>query len=484
MRCRSAIMSPIVFQRHGVVAPAGRSAAVVRSPRFRGIRCLNAVPIVAAVLLVAMLALISFAAASAANLAVASPRVDLLTVDGAIDPIEAQYVTRGLAQATHDGASVVLLDLNTPGGLDSAMRQITGQMLTSPVPVVVYVTPDGARAGSAGVFLMMAADVGAMAPGTNVGAAHPVGTSGDLQGDERTKVTNDAAAYIRMLATTRQHNANWAESAVRQSVALTAEEAKQQDVVNLIASNRADLLSQLQGRSVSRGGKTLTLQTRDAVISPIEMTPAEQLLHAIDDPNVAYLLLSIGGWALLAELFHPGSLVPGVVGVLCLALGLTALQSLPMNWTGLVLIVVALGLFVVDVKAASHGVLTGAGLVTFIVGSLMLFSPVPMVTPDTFAVEVSPLLVTGIGAVLAAFFGFVVRSTMRARHQPAMAIGAPTAGVLGIATTTLSPTGTVRIKGESWNAITTGETIEAGNPVLVVARKGLQLIVRGSPKGG
>src|SRR5579885_514510 len=274
--------------------------------------------------------------------ATASPLIDLLTVDGAIDPIVGQYVSRGLDQAAHDGASLVLLELNTPGGLDSAMRQITGQMLTSPVPIVVYVTPNGARAGSAGVFLMMAADVAAMAPGTNVGAAHPVGSSGNLQGDERDKVTNDAAAYIRMLATTRHHNADWAEQAVRQSVALTADEAKQQGVIDLIASSRADLLNQLQGRSVSRGGQAIPLQTKDAVISPIAMTLAEQLLHAIDDPNVAYLLLTIGSWALLAELFHPGSVVPGVVGLLCLALALTALQSLPLNGTGLALMVVAL----------------------------------------------------------------------------------------------------------------------------------------------
>ncbi len=416
--------------------------------------------------------------------ATASPLIDLLTVDGAIDPIVGQYVSRGLDQAAHDGASLVLLELNTPGGLDSAMRQITGQMLTSPVPIVVYVTPNGARAGSAGVFLMMAADVAAMAPGTNVGAAHPVGSSGNLQGDERDKVTNDAAAYIRMLATTRHHNADWAEQAVRQSVALTADEAKQQGVIDLIASSRADLLNQLQGRSVSRGGQAIPLQTKDAVISPIAMTLAEQLLHAIDDPNVAYLLLTIGSWALLAELFHPGSVVPGVVGLLCLALALTALQSLPLNGTGLALIVVALGLFVVDLKAPSHGVLTVAGLVTFVVGSLMLFSPVPLYTPDQLTLEVSPVLVGGIGIVLVAFFAFAMRRALTARRQPALAIGAPRPGALGVATTSLAPSGTVRVQGESWSATTSGETILAGDPVLVVARKGVHLIVRGSPKGG
>lgn len=483
MRCRSVNRSPMISAVPRDVTSVGQVATIRRSrPARAGSRLKGTFVVVAAAVL--LVAIASFAVSTAVNAAVASTHVDLLTVDGAIDPIEAQYVTRGLAQAAHDGASIVLLELNTPGGLDSAMRQITGQMLTSPVPVVVYVTPNGARAGSAGVFLMMAADVSAMAPGTNIGAAHPVGTTGDLQGDERTKVTNDAAAYIRMLATTRRHNANWAESAVRQSVALTADEAKQQDVVDLIASSRADLLAQLQDRTITRGGKTLTLQTRDAVVSPIAMTPAEQLLHAIDDPNVAYLLLSIGGWALLAELFHPGSVLPGVVGILCLALGLTALQSLPLNWTGLTLMVVALALFVVDLKAPSHGVLTAAGLVTFIVGSLMLFSPVPVYTPSSFAVEVSPLLVVGIGILLAAFFGIAVRATLKARHQPPMAIGAPVPGVLGVATTPLSPTGTVRIHGESWSATTTGETIAAGNPVLVVARKGLQLVVRGSPKGG
>lgn len=379
--------------------------------------------------------------------------------------------------------------MNTPGGLDSAMRQITGAMLTSPVPIVVYVTPAGARAGSAGVFITMAADVAAMAPGTNIGAAHPVGlgdTSSNLPSDERDKVTNDAAAYMRMLATARHHNATWAEEAVRQSVALTADEALAQHVIDLISSDRVKLLDAVDGRPYIRDGQTMYFQTRAATVTPIEMTLPEQMLHLIDDPNVAYLLLSIGAWALLAELFHPGSILPGVVGVLCLALALTALQSLPMNWTGVALIVIALALFVVDLKATSHGILTAAGLATFVVGSLMLFSPMPLALPgpSSLALEVSPLLVAAIGTGLTVFFAFAVRAVLRARHRPAMAIGPIAIGATGLAVTDLAPTGSVRVHGADWSADSEDGPIRRGDPVQVVARKGLRLVVRhAAPKG-
>ncbi len=418
-----------------------------------------------------------------------SPNVYLLTVGGAIDPITAQYVARGLQMAARDQARAVLIEMDTPGGLDSAMRQITGAMLTSPVPVIVYVTPAGARAGSAGVFITMAADVAAMAPGTNIGAAHPVGlgdTSSNLPSDERDKVTNDAAAYMRMLATTRHHNATWAEEAVRQSVALTADEALAQKVIDLISPNRAALLDAADGHPYTRHGQTLHVQTRGAAVTPVEMTFPEQLLHLIDDPNVAYLLLSIGGWALLAELFHPGSILPGVVGILCLALALTALQSLPMNWTGVALIVIALALFVVDLKATSHGILTAAGLATFIVGSLMLFSPMPLALPgpSSLALEVSPLLIAAIGVGLTAFFAFAVRAGLRARHRPAMAIGPVTIGAVGLALTDLAPSGAVRVHGADWNAESEDGTIHQGDPVQVIARKGLRLVVRRATEKG
>jgi len=411
------------------------------------------------------------------------PVVDLITINGAIDPMNAQYVTRALQRAAGDHAQAALVEMNTPGGLDSSMREITGAMLTSPVPIVLYVTPAGARAGSAGVFIMMAADVAAMAPGTNVGAAHPVsgdGSGTNLPNDERTKVTNDAAAYMRTLATTRDHNAVWAEEAVRQSVALAADEALQQKVINLISPDRATLLSQVDGMAYTRDGKTFQLQTRGAVVDPIAMTVPEQLLHLLDDPNISYLLLSIGGWALLAELFHPGSVIPGVVGVVCLALALTAFESLPLNWTGVGLIVIALALFVVDLHAPSHGVLTAGGLVTFVFGSLMLFSPVdlPVVTASPFALGVNPLLVFGIGIGLTAFFAVAVRATLLARHRPAMAIGSAVIGATGLAVTDLAPSGSVRIQGTEWKADAEGKAIRQGDPVQITSRTGLRLVVR------
>jgi membrane-bound serine protease (ClpP class) len=417
------------------------------------------------------------------------PRVDLLAVNDAIDPINAQYVQRGLKQAAGDGAGIALVELNTPGGLDSAMRQITSAMLTSPVPVVVYVTPSGARAGSAGVFIVMAADVAAMAPGTNVGAAHPVDGSGDnLSSDERDKVTNDAAAYIRTLATTRHHNAEWADQAVRQSVSLSADEALKLKVVDLIAPDRSALLSALDGRTVDRGGAPVQLHTRDAVVVPIEMTIPEQLLHLIDDPNIAYLLLTLGFWALIAELFHPGSILPGVVGVLCLALALTALQSLPLNWTGLALLAVALGLFIVDLKAPTHGALSAAAAATFIVGSLMLFAPVATPLPtdllSPYTLGVSPALIALLAIGFVLFFVVAVRATLRARHRPAMVLLPVAPGATGVATTDLQPTGRVRVKGEEWAARSSERSVARGEPVQVVERQGLRLIVRPADGAG
>jgi membrane-bound serine protease (ClpP class) len=418
-----------------------------------------------------------------ARAASTEPRVDLLTVTDAVDPMNAQYVQRGLQQAAGDGATAVLIELNTPGGLDSAMRTITGAMLACPVPIVVYVTPSGARAGSAGVFILMAADVAAMAPGTNVGAAHPVDSGGsNLPDDERVKVTNDAAAYMRTLATTRHHNATWAEQSVRESVALTADEAKQQGVIDLVSPDRATLLADLDGRTIQRGATTLTLQLRDATVSPVEMTAPEQLLHLIDDPNVAYLLLSLGAWAILAELFHPGTVLPGVVGVICLALALTALESLPFNGTGLALLGVAVALFVLDLKAPTHGALTAAGLATFIVGSLLLFAPyagpLPTLSGGPFAVGVSPALVGFVGLGLAAFFAVGVRATLKARRRPVMALNPIGPGSAGRAMTDLRPGGSVRVQGEDWTALAEGDAIQRGEPIEVISRDGLRLRVR------
>jgi membrane-bound serine protease (ClpP class) len=420
----------------------------------------------------------------------ATAPVILVNVSGAIDPINAQYVIRGLDEASRVGAQAVLIELNTPGGLDSAMRQITGAMIASPVPVIVYVTPNGARAGSAGVFIMLAADVGAMAPGTNIGAAHPVNLSSsggsNLPDDERDKVTNDAAAYARTLATARHHDAVWAEESVRQSVAISANEALDRKVVDLVSADRTTLLADLEGRSVARGGNTLVLHPKNATVRPVDLTFPEQLFHLVDDPNIAYLLLTIGFWAILAELFHPGALVPGVVGVLSLALGLTALQSLPMSWTGLALVVGALGLFILDLQAPTHGALTAAGVVTFIVGSLMLYSPTPgIIAPgfdNAFEVGISPILIAVIAIGLAAFFAIVVRASLRARRRPVWQLSPAVVGRIGVATSDLAPKGSVHVGGGEWSANTVDDPILKGEKVVVLSRAGLRLEVRRADK--
>lgn len=429
--------------------------------------------------------LLALTAPALADAETTRPRVDLLSVSEAIDPMNAQYVERGLKAAAKDGASMVLIELNTPGGLDSAMRQITAAILASPIPIVVYVAPTGARAGSAGVFILMASDVAAMAPGTNVGAAHPVNGSGsNLPSDERDKVTNDAAAYMRGLATARHHNARWAEDAVRHSVSLSAVEARQQGVVNLISPDRASLLQALDGWTVERAGHSVQLHLQGAVVVSTPMTLPERLLHLLDDPNIAYLLLTLGFWAIVAELFHPGSILPGVVGVLCLALALTAFQSLPLNGTGLALMALSVVFFVLDLKAPTHGALTAAGAATFVVGSLLLYAPVAAPLPglgalaSPYSLGVSPVLIGFFAIGLVLFFVVAVRASLRARHRPPMEVLPVLAGSVGVAETDLRPSGRVRVKGAEWTATVLGGTVARGTPIQVVERNGLRLTVR------
>ncbi|MFQ5349989.1 MAG: nodulation protein NfeD, partial [Thermoanaerobaculia bacterium] len=303
------------------------------------------------------------------------PRVVRITVDSIIHPVVQTFVAESLAEAGRLDADLFVIELSTPGGLLTSTRQIVQEMLGADIPVVVYVSPSGAHAASAGFFLLMAADVAAMAPGTNTGAAHPVGGQGeDVEGDLGEKVEQDAAAQIRSLAARNGRNADLAESAVVESKSFTAEEALENGLIDLIAADLDELLSEIDGRVLEAGrDEPATLRTADADVRSLEMSSFQRLLSAIAHPNIAYILMTLGGLGLYFELSNPGAILPGVVGAICLILAFFALSVLPVNYAGIALIMLAIVFFIAEIKVVSYGLLTVGGLVSLVLGSLMLF---------------------------------------------------------------------------------------------------------------
>jgi membrane-bound serine protease (ClpP class) len=374
----------------------------------------------------------------------------------------------------------VIVELDTPGGLDTSMRQIVQAILNSDVPVAVFVVPSGARAASAGVFITMAAHIAAMAPGTNIGAAHPVDLSqSDVPATLQDKITNDAAAYIRAIAQQRCRNADWAENAVRNSVSLTAQEALDSHVIDLVANDVPALLAVLEGRKVTVNGQLMSLQV---VTSPVEAYPMswpEDLAHGIADPNIAYVLLSLGTLALIAEFLHPGAILPGVTGIVSLIIAFVALGTLPVNWGGIALIGLAFILFIVDVKVSSVA-LTVAGAVSFVLGSLLLFRPFTPAAPVMPALSVSPWLLVSMTALLFGFFTVAVTAGLRAQRRPVLMGAHVLIGKTGIAVSDLSPQGEVRVQSETWSAVAVDGPLRAGETIEVVGIDGLRLRVRRS----
>jgi membrane-bound serine protease (ClpP class) len=419
-----------------------------------------------------------FAPAAQAQTAAGTGAVSVIRARGVVNPTLAHFVVRSIDQAELDRARAVVLELDTPGGLDSSMRQIIQRVLASSVPVVVYVSPPGGRAGSAGVYIAYAAHVAAMAPNTNIGSATPVamGEDGEKQmsPEMRAKVTNDAAAYIRSLAEQRGRNGEWAEKAVREGANITAQEALALGVVDVVAADVNDLLRQIDGRTVQTTGGPVTLQTDDAPVQRVEMGFVDALLHVISDPTIAYLLLSLGTMGLFFELSNPGSILPGTVGGICLLLGFYALGALPVNYAGLLLMGFALLLFVVDLFAPTHGILTVGGLVAFLLGSLMLFN-VPEAAPWLNLSLWTILSVTGLMGV---FFLVAARLVARSmRSKPAVGREA-LIGQVGRARTALGQNGMVWVDGALWEATAEGGPVAAGERIEVVDVDGLRLRVR------
>lgn len=407
------------------------------------------------------------------------PSVVVAEVRGVINPVVAGYVGRVIDAAEASQAAAVVLMLDTPGGLDTSMRQITQRLLAAQVPVAVFVYPAGARAGSAGVFITYAGHVAAMAPSTNIGSAHPV-LIGDGPSAESTtmmdKVTNDAVATIRSLAETRGRNIEWAEQAVRESANLPASEALRLNVVDYLAADVSDLLRQMDGRTTRLGAREVVISTRTAEIQQHPMNPIERFFHAITDPTIAYLLLSIGGLALVYELASPGAILPGVVGGIALLLALFALGTLPVNMAGVGLILFAMLLFLADVAVAGSGVLTVGAILSFVLGSLLLAT-----SPESQAYARVPLSVVGATSVaFAGFFTVAVAVILRSRRRTTYLGREPLLGGAGLARTDIGREGTVWVAGEMWQAAAEDpeHPIPEGSRVRVVAVEGLRLKVK------
>jgi membrane-bound serine protease (ClpP class) len=400
-----------------------------------------------------------------------------MKLSGVVDPFVASYIERGIDKAGADGYGAALITIDTPGGLDSSMRKIIKAILRSRVPVICYTAPSGARAASAGTFIMLACPVNAMAPGTNIGAAHPVGVAGAIEQD---KVTNDAAAFIRSLADRWHRNADWAEKAVRQSISADDQAALSQHVVDLLAANTAVLLDEVGGcRDLEPAPTTGLLAQRSvaglcprAQVVPFKMSLGEGFFHSIADPNVAFLLINIGFLALIAWIFHPGFHVSLAVGVISEVIGLAILETLPVELTGFILLLVAAVLFVLDVKAKAHGVLTAGGIATLILGGLLLFNP----SVPSARVSRPLIAVVAVGAGLFAFF--VLRALLSARGRPVTTGREALEGSTGVALTDVAPRGTVRARGETWSAESAGGLpITAGATVRIVRVRGVNLVV-------
>ncbi len=401
----------------------------------------------------------------------AAPEIDVLTIDGAIQPITAQVIVHAIDHAERDQREALVIRLDTPGGLDTSMREIIKRILVARVPVVVYVAPSGSRAASAGTFIAMAAHVAAMSPGTSIGAATPVNLGGGATDSTMShKVRNDAVSYIRSLAAERGRNADWGEKAVREGGSLTETDALKMNVIDIVARDDDDLFRQLHGRKVVIGGQTRTLYTKDAVRHALKPSWRQQLLSRIVDPNVAYILFMLGFYGLIFELSNPGSILPGVVGGICILLAFLAFQTIPINTTGLALIVFAMTLFIIDLKVQSHGILTAGGIVSLVLGSLLL------VGGDATMARVSLSVIGTIVVTTVFFFVFVLGAAYRAQRRRPITGLEGLVGLKGTALTELAPGGRVLVHGEYWEA-ESSEHIERGAAVVVDRVDGLRLKV-------
>ncbi len=413
-----------------------------------------------------------FAVAMFSIAAAASAEVVRLKVDDMIHPISAEFIGRGLDAAAQKHADAVLIELRTPGGLEDSMREIVQRIFRSTIPVIVFVAPSGSRAASAGFFILEAADIAAMAPGTNTGAAHPVTLGGEKMDDVmKAKVENDAAAFMRTIAQRRSRNVAVAESAVRQSKSFTEQEALSQHLIDIIAPNVPSLLKAIDGRTLHRfDGSTTTLHVAGKPVVDYEMTLKERLLSTIMDPNVAFILFALGGLALWAEFNHPGAVLPGVVGLISILLAVFALNLLPTRFAAMALLLAAFVLFALEAKFATHGVLGIGGIIAMVIGALFLVDgPIP-------EMRVHLLTALSVSIPLGIIAIFLMGIVLKARRNRIVTGTEGMIGEIGVARTQLGPEGTVFVHGEIWNARARAPLAE-GTRIRVAAVNGLQLVV-------
>ncbi len=400
--------------------------------------------------------------------------VTVINLNGTINPAAADYVKYGIKNAANNRSKCLILKLNTPGGLLESTRTIVSNILQSPVPVIVYVAPPGARAASAGVFITMAAHIAVMAPGTNIGAAHPVSLQGQMDSTMTEKATNDAAAFIRTISEKRKRNMKWAESAVRKSLSLTETEALKENVIDYIAPTIDNLLTEINGKEIKTESGNVLLNTKDAKIINLDMKFQHKLLNILSDPNIAYILFMLGIYGLLFELYNPGSIFPGVVGGICLILAFYSMQTLPINYAGLALIIFAIILFVLEIKIVSHGILTIGGVIALILGSIMLID----VDSTLEVVRISWQVIALVVVLTILFFVFAISLAIKAQLKK------PTTGAEGIlnmqgeAISDLKPDGSVMVHGEIWSAESTEGEIKAGSKIIVTEVVNLKLKVK------
>ncbi len=404
--------------------------------------------------------------------AVLPPVVVEVDLNDMVQPVSAEYVARGIRHANDIGAAAVLLTLDTPGGLETSMREMIRAILESRVPVIAYVYPEGGRAASAGFFILLSADVAVMAPGTHAGAAHPVVLGAyNLGKTMETKLENDAAAYIRSLADRRGRNAQLAEAGVRESKSYTEREALEGHLIDAIANSPQDILKQFDGKTIRRfDGSNTTLHLAGASIQPYAMTARQKFLFYIVDPNIAFILGALGVLCLYIEFTHPGLVLPGVVGAICVVLALFAFHLLPINWAGVVLILLALALFVLEVKVTSHGVLAAGGIAAMIIGAMILIdSPWP-------AARIQLATAIGVTLPVAVIMVILLKVALAAHRAKAVTGAAGMIDAWGVAETDLAPEGKVLIRGELWDARSTAH-VAKGARVRVRAVEGLKLDV-------
>lgn len=401
-------------------------------------------------------------------------KVFVLRVDDAISPPVSEYIKDGIDKAVEENAECVVIKLNTPGGLLKSTRVIVSEILEAKIPVIVYVSPSGAQAASAGVFITLSAHIAAMTPGTNIGAAHPVSLD-RVDSVMIQKATNDAAAFIRTISEKRKRNVQWAEDAVRKSLSITETEALKLKVIDLIASDINDLLEKIDSLKVEGTFGTKIIQTENAEIVEFDMSVGQKILRLISDPNIAYILLIIGLYGLLFELYNPGSIFPGVIGIISLILAFYALHTLPVNFAGIALIIVAIILFLLETQIASHGLLTIGGIISFILGSLMLIKTESAL--EVFKISTQIIIVLAVLTFL--FFSFAIGLALKAQRRKTQTGLEGMIGEIGVTITELNPEGQIRIHGEIWSAFSVdNQKIDVNTKVEVLEVQNLKLKVK------